>query len=209
MSNQNESLSSLVTSGHYIATNLSNNLQVGLDSFQVREQADGLVVESKHRLFGAGMPVQNSIFALDSDWTPRRLDISAEGGLGASVDFGETETNVVIKNAQEEQRIRFPVGRRRAYFLMNGGLYFPMHLVRRFRFEDFAPQLFDLVPTGSCQVRRLEDVEEGGERLRQLEMRFQVEAAEDVIRLFVNDRGDLTRYRTRNQNLLVQLDERE
>lgn len=209
MSCQTDFVASPVTSGYYTATNMSNNLQVGLDSFVVRAHGDGLLVESQHHLFGGSAPVQNAKFAVDADWTPRRLDIAAEGIMSAAVEFGDSETTLVIQSPEREERMRYPVGRRRAYFLMSGGLYFPMHLVRRFRFDDFAPQLFDLIPTGTCQVRRLEDLKEGDETLRQLEMRFQLGTVEDIVQLIVNQRGDLIRYQTRNQNLLVKLDERE
>ena len=194
--------------GHYVATSLSNNVQVGYDSFAIREAAGGLVVESRHVSFGGGVPPQAARFTLDADWTPRQLEITAEGVMTADIDFGEAECAITVRSPRGEQQMRFPVGRARAYFLMSGGLYFPLHIVRRFRFDDPAPQLFDLLPPGVCEVRRVEDVVEDGEALRQLEMRFQIDGLEDFARLVVSRQGDLVRYRTRNQNLLVKLEER-
>lgn len=195
--------------GYYVATNLSNNLQIAYDSFAIRETEEGIVVESKHNVFGANIPQQTAHFALDRDWVPRRLDVTAEGLMNVVVEFGDAETSLHVKSPQGEQQARFPVGRRRAYFLMSGALYFPLHIVRRFRMNDAAPQTFDLIPSGVCEVRRGEDVFEDGQTLRQLNMRFQIEGLEDVVNMFINERGDLVRYITRNQNLLVKLEERE
>lgn len=201
--------SSALKRGHYIATSLGNNVQLGYDSFVVHETGDGLIVESKHTIFAANVPVQTAKFALDDDWTPRRLDVFAKDLMTATIEFGEVESNILIRTPKREQRASFPVGRRRAYFLMSGALYFPMHLVRRYRFEDAAPQHFDLVPSGICEVRRIEDLHEDDKTFRQLEMRFQAEGFEDLVHLIVNERNDLVRYRTRNLKLLVKLDERE
>ncbi|HKP71563.1 MAG TPA: hypothetical protein VJT82_01415 [Pyrinomonadaceae bacterium] len=208
-SNEATVSSTPVSKGYYVATSLSNNLQVGYDSFVVREDEGGLVVESKHLIFGGNAPVQTARFNLDLDWTPRRLEVTVEDLMTAVVEFGETETSLHASTPQGEQRTSFPVGRRRAYFLMSGALYFPMHIVRRFDFDNPQPQKFDLVPSGLCEVRRGEDLVEDGETFRQLEMRFQIESIEDAAMLVVNRRGDLVRYRTRNQNLLVKLEERE
>jgi hypothetical protein len=212
MSSEGESMISgallPLNKGHYIATNMSNNLQVAYDSFDVHEADDGVVVESKHRIFGGNLPVQTANFALDTDWTPRRLDVSAEEMM-TTIEFGEAESSISVRTPQGEQRMCFPVSRRRAYLLISGGLYFPMHIVRRFRFEDPVPQHFDLVPSGICEVTRIEDLHEEDETFRQLEMRLQVEGIEDLLHLTVNQCGDLVRYRTRNQNLLVKLDDRE
>lgn len=198
-----------VSRGAYVATDLSNNLQVGYDTFAVQETEEAVVVESKHVVFGGLLPTQTARFEMDADWTPRRAEIRIADSMSADIEFGEAETRVVGRSPQGERRLTYPVGRHRAYFFMNGSLYFPMHLVRRFDFDDPRPQRFDLALGGLCEVRRAEDVTEDGETFRRLEMRWRIEALEDQVSMLVNRRGDLVSYRTSNQNLFVKLEEGE
>lgn len=191
--------------GYYTVTSLVNGIQLGYDWFAVRENGhDGLVVESKHTIFGSNIPVQHARFEIERDWTPRRFEISAGQNFKAAVDFGESETLMTSEDAQGAHEFRVPVGRRRAYLLVSGGLYFPLHIVRRFDFQSSLPKQFDLLPEGVCEVRRIEDAAaEDGQRLRQLEMKVMLVGVEDTLSLVVDEHDDLLRYQTRNLNLLV------
>lgn len=196
-----------VTEGVYVATRLDNNVQVGYDTFAVRETAGGVVVDSKHVVFGGHVPTQTARFEMDPDWTPRRADITVGDSMSAVIEFDDAETRVSARSPQGERLVTYPTGRHRAYFFMNGSFYFPMHIVRRFDFNDPRPQGFDLALGGLCEVRRAPDVEEDGETFRRLEMRWRFEALEDQLTLMVNGRGDLVSYRSSGQNLLVKLEE--
>lgn len=196
-----------VAEGAYVATRLDNNVQVGYDTFAVRETAAGVVVDSKHVVFGGQMPTQTARFEMDPDWTPRRVDITVGDSITVVIEFGEAETRVIARSPQGERLMTYPIGRRRAYFFMNGSFYFPMHVVRRFDFDDPRPQSFDLALGGLCEVRRAPDVAEDGETFRQLNMRWRCEGVEDQLTLMVSGRGDLVSYRTSSQYLLVKLEE--
>lgn len=197
-----------LTEGYYTATSLTNRLQVGYDWFAIREVGDQLIVESRHTLFGVPIPPQEARFELDRDWTPRRFEVRAEQLFSAEVEFGETETSMRIREASGEKELRAPVRRRRALFMLNGGLYFPLHAVRRFQFDNPQPQQFELFPEGVAEVRRMQDTIEEGRILRHLEMKVLMAGMEDTLLLTVNDNDDLIQYQTKGQNLLVKLEER-
>lgn len=199
--------SSRLSAGYYVATNVASGLQVGYDWFAVREVDDGLVVESQHTTFGSASLVQVAQFALDADWTPRRLEVKTNQGHSAVVEFAEDATVMSIHGLKNSQQMCFPIGRRYAYFPLSGGLYFPLHIVRRFRFEGLRPQQFNVIPEGLCEVRRLDDFIEDSQTFRLLEMKLSVLGIEDVVHLVINEREDLVRYHTRNLNLLVELEE--
>jgi hypothetical protein len=208
MVSASSAISTPLAEGYYTATNMSSGFQIGYDWFAVRDAGDGLMIESKHTLFGTGLPQQCVRFELDADWTPRRLELTAESLFALSASFEESETLITTRDAQGEKQFRFAVGRRQAYFLLSGGLYFPLHLVRRFDFENTQPQTFNMIPEGICEVRRIEDLTEEGRTFRQLEGRMYLAGIDDMVRLVINERDDLVRYHTRNQNLLVKLEER-
>ena len=194
--------------GYYVATNLSTGLQVGYDHFAIRNAGDGLVIESQHTMFGPLNAVQSANFTLDHDWTPRRLEVRvAAQDYHAVVEFADAVTLMSIHSPNGDQQLRFPIGRQRAYFFLNGAIYFPLHIVRRFHFDNPAPQRFEVIPDGLCEVWRLPDVVEEQQTFRLLEMKVLVSGHEDMLRLVVNQGGDLVRYRTRNLNLLVKLEE--
>jgi hypothetical protein len=197
-----------LSKGCYVATSISSGVQIGYDEFEVRRGGGNVLVESKHVLCGMSGPHQISRFQLDPDWTPRRLEVNVEQGIRALVEFDETSTSMAIYDPKVgERRMSFPVGRQRAYFLLSGGLYFPLHLVRRFRFDDTQPQHFDIIPEGICQMIRRESITENGGTYYQIEARLMVAGVEDAIYMVLNDNRDLIRYRSRNQNLLVKLEE--
>lgn len=197
-----------LSKGYYVATSISSGVQIGYDAFEVRQVSGNILVESNHMLCGMPRPLQVTRFKLDSNWTPHRLEINVEQGVAALVEFDETRTVMAIYDPKAgERRMSFPVGRRHAYFLLSGGLYFPLHLVRRFRFDDTRPQQFDVIPEGVCQVSRREDIIENDRTCYQLEARLMVIGVEDVIYMVLNGNQDLIRYRSRNQNILVKLEE--
>lgn len=202
-------VSSPITEGYYVATNMTSGLQIGYDWFAVRPMDDSIIIESKHTMFGSsGIPVQLARFYIYPDWTPQRLEVKAESVFSVDMEFGDHETILSTSSAEGSHQMRFPVGRQRAFVLLSGGLYFPLHIVRRFRFEDPMPQQFNIIPEGIAEVRRLDDVIDSGQSYQLLEVKLWVAGMEDLLRLFVNERGDLIRYQTRNQNLLVKLEER-
>lgn len=196
-----------VSSGYYVARAPSNNSPVAYDWFEVKSQDGGILIDSIHNILIAEVPQHIARFALDADWTPRRLMVEAGPSFSARVEFGESEVVFHSRIEQEEQTSRCAVGRRRAYFMMNGGLYFPLHVIRRFDFAISQPQRFDIVPEGECEAVRLDDSIEAGETLAQLEMRLSFLGMTDIIHLWINSKNDLVRYRVRNQNLIVTLED--
>jgi len=204
-----ESNNRFITEGRYVATDLIQGIQVAYDWFAVKPAENGLVIESRHTVMGVpGMPVQHAQFAVEPDWTPRRITVQADQLLSLEVEFSDTATVMFISEKDSSRKIELPIGRDRALFLLNGGLYFPLHIVRRFNFDDSKPQQFNIIPNGLAEVTRLPDKVEENETLRILETKISLPGYEDVLRLYVNAHGDLVRYQARNQNLVVQLEER-
>jgi len=151
--------------------------------------------------------VQHARFTVGPDWTPRYIQVQAEPVFSLEVQFEDRVTVMSFTEKDSSRRVEFPIGRERALFLLNGGLYFPLHIVRRFDFDSTQPQQFSIVPTGIAEVSRLEDTVEGGETLRLLETKISLPGYDEVLRLYVNTRGDLVRYQARNQNVVVKLEE--
>lgn len=204
-----QSHNGFISEGRYVATNLTQGVQVAYDWFAVKPAQDGLVIESRHTVMGVpSMPVQQAQFAVEPDWTPRHIKVQADQLFSLEVEFQETATVMSISQQDNNQRVEVPIGRDRALFLLNGGLYFPLHIVRRFNFDDAQPQQFNIIPNGLAEATRLSDSVEGNERLRVLETKISLPGFEDVLRLYVNEHGDLVRYQARNQNLVVELEER-
>ncbi|HEX8776156.1 MAG TPA: hypothetical protein VF735_21480 [Pyrinomonadaceae bacterium] len=209
METLSEAPSAAKAEGYYVATNMNNGVQMGYDWFAVRQVDDGLLVESRHTIFGPSpIPVQHARFEMDADWTPRRLEVKADEVASLLMEFSDDAISISTRSQQGERTMNYPFGRRRAFVLLNGGLYFPLHIVRRFNYDDPQPQQFNIVPGGICEVRRLDDFVEDGRTYRLLEMRVFVNGSDDIVRLVINGRGDLERYQTRNMNLLVKLEER-
>jgi hypothetical protein len=200
--------SKTLSRGCYVAMSISSGMQIGYDAFEVRRVGGNILVESKQVFCNMPHILQVTRFKPDPDWTPRWLEVNVEPGISVDVEFTENSTFMTIYDLDAgEQRMSFPVGRRRAYFLLSGGLYFPLHLARRFRFDDTRPQHFDIVPEGICQIIRRENIIENDEIFYQLESTLMVAGVEDVIYMVLNGNQDLIRYRSRNQNILVKLEE--
>jgi hypothetical protein len=201
--------SAALSEGHYIALSQAEGVQVGYDWFAVRPESGGLLVESRHTIFGApSIPVQQARFSLDADWTPRRFEVKAENLFSLVIEFADQSSVMFMTDQNGTQRTDVPVGRHKALVLLNGGLYFPLHVVRRFRFDDPRPQQFNIIPNGLMEVRQLDDETRDGQRFHILEAKVAVAGFEDVLRIVVNERGDMVRYQARNQNVVVQLEER-
>ncbi len=195
-----------VTEGQYVATSLVSHAQVAYDQFSVEEKGGRVIVRSKHTALGnANVPIQFVEFQLNSQWHPEKLDIRA-AGASVLVTFDQQQAVMKVSHQSQEQSFVFPASRERAYFVLSGGLYFPLHIVRRLNFEAAGPQLFDVVPQGSCEVVPGPVIEENGKPLKTFEMRLRVGSVEDLVTLVVNNDSDLVQYRTRNQRLMVQLE---
>lgn len=204
-----ESNNSFIAEGRYVATDLSQGVQVAYDWFGVKPAENGLVIESRHTVMGVpGMPVQHVQFAVEPNWTPRHITVQADQLLCLEVDFLDTATVMSVLEKGSSRKIELPIARDRALFLLNGGLYFPLHIVRRFNFDDPQPQQFNIIPNGLAEVTRLADKVEENETLRVLETKISLPGYEDALRLYVNAKGDLVRYQARNQNLVVELEQR-
>jgi len=195
-----------VTEGQYVATSLVSHAQVAYDQFSVEETGGHVTVRSKHTVLGnASVPTQFVEFHLNSQWHPEKLDIRA-AEASVLVTFDPQQAVMKVNHQNQERSFVFPASRERAYFVLSGGLYFPLHIVRRLNFEATGPQRFDVIPQGSCEVVPGPVIEENGKPLRTFEMKLLVGGAEDLLTLVVNNDGDLVRYRTRNQGLMVQLE---
>ncbi len=197
-----------ISSGYYVARLPTNNEVIAYDQFEIKRQADGIVIDSIHNILIAEVPQQIARFEMDEDWTPRRLKIEAGPLFSAMVEFGESEIVLDSRSIQGENTTRYPISRFRAYFMMNGAAYFPLHIVRRFDFDNREPQRFDIVPEGECWAVRIGDIVEQGETLAQIEVRFSFLGKSDLMSLLINTRGDLIRYSVRNQNLIVTLEDK-
>jgi hypothetical protein len=203
-----DSQPSSVTEGRYVATSLTEGVQVAYDWFSVKPVENGLLIESRHTVMGVPtMPVQHAQFTVGADWTPRYIRVQAEPLFSLEVEFADQVIVMSISEKDSSRKVEFPIGRDRALFLLNGGLYFPLHIVRRFDFTSNRPQQFSIVPTGMAEVSRLEDIVEDGETLRLLETQISLPGYDEVLRLYVSTRGDLVRYQARNQNVVVKLEE--
>jgi hypothetical protein len=192
--------------GYYVATNLATGVQIGYDWFAVRAMDDGLTVESRHTIFGANIPVQHAQFELDDDWTPRRLTVKAEQLFAVKMEFEDNQTTLSTTTSTGTKEMLLPIGRHLAVVFINGGLYFPLHIVRRFDQEQ--PQQFSVIPDGLGEVRRMADLVEDGQTFRVLETKISIAGLQDVLQLVVNESGDMVRYHGKSQNVLVRLEER-
>ena len=196
----------MLTEGYYVATLLDENLQIGYDHFVINETSEGLLVEARHILRGHSISIeQTSTFELDKDWTPRKLEVNVQSqNLLATVVFGDDKTTIKYETSEKEEEEHYPVSRKNAYFLLNNVLYFPLYIVKRFDFNRPGIQKFETIPTGICEVRHCEDVNENGNILKVLEARITIDSMQELLRLIVNEKGDLLRYKTQ-KNLLVEL----
>ena len=207
--NLEDAETSPLTEGFYVATSQASGVQIGYDWFSVRKAESGLLVESRHTIFGSHqIPVQHARFELDDDWTPRRLEVKAEPSFSTVMEFGEAGLSVSATTAKGLRQQSYPGSRHRTFVMLSGGLYFPLHIVRRFRFDSTEPQQFTVFPDGVAEVRRLEDLSEEDKTFRILEMKLRIGSIEDTLRIVVNHRGDMVRYHAKSQHVLVRLDQR-
>ena len=199
----------MITEGYYVASHRLEGYQIGYDWFQTKKSHTGFTIESRHTIFGALACVQTARFEVDEDWTPKHLSVKVpDQETSCIVEFSDAETVVIYHTPQGRQGNRFncPVPRQRALFLLNGGFYFPLHVVRRFPFETGSHQRYDLIPQGLVEVIPLKDIQKDGQYLRVLEMRMAIGQLQDTMQLYIDDRYDLVRYNTQNSNLQVQFE---
>jgi hypothetical protein len=195
-----------INEGYYVAVYQPSGLQVAYDRFSVTDSANGLLVESCHTVLGGGIPAQTARFHIDHDWTPRRLEIHSTGGA-VTAEFNPSSVLVRTKTDSGEESYEFRAARERAYFILSGGLYFPLHVVRRLDLNNPRPQLFDLVPEGICAVTCGPEEETNGKRIRKAEMRLSLGSVEDLLSLTLDTGGNLLRYQTRNQQMSISLED--
>lgn len=198
-----------LSEGYYVATSQASGVQIGYDWFSVRAAERGLLIESRHTIFGSHqIPVQHARFEVDEDWTPRRLEVKAEPAFAAVLEFGENGLSVSASTSKGLRLQNYPGSRHRMFVMLSGGLYFPLHVVRRFRFDSSEAQQFTVFPDGIAEVRRLDDLVEDDKTFRILEMKLWLGSIEDTLRIVVNERGDMVRYQAKSQHVLVRLDQR-
>jgi hypothetical protein len=188
---------------YYVCTNLSCGTQIACDRVVISPNGEGFIVESNHRLFNTPMPPQDIRFAVDREWSPERIDLRAGSAVSAEFVFGDTTCEMRMKTPQGDTGHRWTVGRRSAYVMLSGVLYLPLHIVRRFSFETNAPLRFTIIPNGFCEVRRVEDAQEGDRTFRVLRARFFDGRDSDVVDLFVTPDGELEKYYAGRNTLMV------
>ncbi len=192
--------------GSFLATNLANRVQVGQEQYTVSDNDKGHLLDLATVPFGGGRR-QDASWQFDHDWNPLHLTVEVEGHSTTDVSFTMSECVVVTKSAESEVSQRFEVGRERAFFLLNGALSSPIVLARRFDWSQDATQSFALIPPGFLDVRRLPDDEVGGKCFRVLEVRISTMGLQDTVTMFIDERGDIARYQTKNFQTLVELEE--
>jgi len=195
------------SSGTYVATDMSNRLQIGQEHFQIRETDGGFNLQFSTVPYGSPSPPQRVVWDFDSDWDPIHLTAAVEGLATTEVTFEDTKCEVETRHQSGVQSQRFDVGRQNAFFLLNGALCAPLIIARKFDWDAGGTQSHALIPPGFLDVRRLPDDEVDGEPRSVLEVRLATMGVHDVVTLFVDARRDVVRYQTRNFQLLVELEE--
>jgi hypothetical protein len=193
--------------GGFVGTHTTTGVQVAHDWVSIRRESDRIVSDSKHTVYGPGVPVQSVRLVSDLDWSPLRAEVEAAGmGQVLVVDFEDLAANAVAKTPSGEQKQRFPLERRSAWFTISGALYFPLHLVRRFDFSSGRPQQFSVFPMGTVEVRK--DSREQATSGTRLFMRLALGSYQDEAVLDLSEAGELVRYQLRGQGLLVEQERR-
>jgi hypothetical protein len=192
--------------GTYVAMEPGTGLQVAVDDFIVEPTPLGWELRSRFRGLGGQGGVQESRWQLDPEWSPLALSIVA-GGSTVSADFDDAGVSVTVNGAAGGSAVtRWPAPRRDAYFLMSGVLHPAMLLVRRSHATAFAPRLFQMVPVGACELRRVGDSELDGEPVHVLRAEMSMPGVTDVCTMYVDATGNLLRYDVRNHKMIIQLE---
>lgn len=190
--------------GYYVARGgEGGGTIVAYDWFEIRRGETEMVVESRHEQLIPVRLEQKARFEMELDWTPKRLTVQVpEDDLSCCVIFrDESVTLSLCRGGAEEETVVSEVPRKSAIFLLNGGLYFPLLAVQRFRREGMMPTRFNIIPDGTCELKQV-----GGRESRTVEMAVAVQGHREVFGIQTDAEGTVLSYTTLSSNLHVTLE---
>lgn len=181
-------------------------IQLAYERVVIAADEAGVLIDSDHVYFGGESPPLHLQFALEADWTPRRMQISSRGTSYVDAEFNDYSCIARFPSYRPPQTTTWATDRANTFVFVGGVAHLPLHLGRRYRYADGGVQRFRVVPPGLCEVQRLPDTERDGQTYYALEVHLYVGGLEDRLELLMGKAGEMERCIGRRSKQIVTLE---